>query len=442
MPSRGPRLGRRWLIVVAVAVLAVGAVVGVVAGECALERLPSEHCRSRRRRTRRRPPRRRPGRPRASSGRRSCGRCSATTPPARGRSPASRTCTRRSRRGWRFGGNALLEFPPVIYGNTLYFEDDGATAKAVDCRERQATLVDASGNAVGRLAGDRRASPRLLIVPTLADTGNSPGNGRIAALSMRTGHVVWSRPLPSGSESSPIVWGDSVYFGDQAGTLYALNVKNGRVRWSYQASGAIKGGPALVGGILYFGDYAGRAYAIRASNGHQMWAVSTERLRFRVRFRELLLDAGRRLRPGLHGQHRRVRVLVRGRQRRRSRGRRTRVPTCMRRRPSPTSRDLARASSSAPTTATSTRSTPARAQSSGPTRPAGGSRARRRSSTASSTTRTSAPRRPTGLDARTGTQVFSFNDGAFTPVVADPNAIFLGGYDVLYELLPRQSAKR
>jgi hypothetical protein len=43
----------------------------------------------------------------------------------------------------------------------------------------------------------------------------------------------------------------------------------------------------------------------------------------------------------------------------------------------------------------------------------------------------------TGLDARTGRVRFSFNDGAFSPVVADPSHIYLSGGYALYELLPQ-----
>ena len=33
--------------------------------------------------------------------------------------------------GWRFNDGALLEFPPVIYDNTLYFEDANGWASAL-----------------------------------------------------------------------------------------------------------------------------------------------------------------------------------------------------------------------------------------------------------------------------------------------------------------------
>jgi outer membrane protein assembly factor BamB len=186
--------------------------------------------------------------------------------------------------GWRFFDGSLLEFSPIIYQTTLYVLDDSGSLKAVN------TLT-------GRLRWQRRvgtlaaaspvAAPRehLVLVPVLSASPPaggkvSPGNGRFVAVSMRTGRIVWSRPIAAGTESSPIIRGNTVYFGDQGGTLHALRVGDGHQFWTYHASGAIKGAPALVDGVLYFGDYAGRAYAVRASSGTQVWAVGTSGARF------------------------------------------------------------------------------------------------------------------------------------------------------------------
>ena len=88
----------------------------------------------------------------------------------------------------------------------------------------------------------------------------------------------------------------------------------------------------------------------------------------------------------------------------------------------------ARPCTSAPTTATSTPSTPARARFAGVTRPAAGSLARRRSSATSSTTPTSARRPPPASTSARVSKVFAFSDGAFNPVIADPGAIYMVGY--------------
>jgi outer membrane protein assembly factor BamB len=181
--------------------------------------------------------------------------------------------------GWRFQDYALLEFPPVIYQDALYLIDDDGSAKALDKRtgrklwETKVGTLAAASPALGISQGLMYVT--LLSRNASAVRTQAPGNGVIAALSMKTGHIVWSKALPAGSESSPLAWGNAVYFGDQAGTVYSLNATTGQVNWTYHASGPVKGGPALSNGILYFGDYAGRAYAVDAANGHRIWAVNT-----------------------------------------------------------------------------------------------------------------------------------------------------------------------
>jgi outer membrane protein assembly factor BamB len=181
--------------------------------------------------------------------------------------------------GWRFQDYALLEFPPVISQDTLYLIDDDGSAKALDKRtgrklwETKVGTLAAASPALGVGQG-------LMYVALLSTNANAvqtqlPGNGVLAALSMKTGRIVWSKPIKPGTESSPIAWGSAVYFGDQAGTVYSLDATTGHVNWTYHASGAVKGGPTLSRGVLYFGDYSGRAYAVNAATGHQIWAVNT-----------------------------------------------------------------------------------------------------------------------------------------------------------------------
>jgi outer membrane protein assembly factor BamB len=338
--------------------------------------------------------------------------------------------------GWRFGGNALIEFPPVIFGHTLFFMDDGATAKAVDTitgHQLWAThlgTLSAASPAIGVHAGQR-----LLFVPTLSTSGSSPGNGRIVALSMLTGHVVWSHDLPSGSESSPLVWNDSLYFGDQAGTVFSMNTGTGHVNWTYQASGPVKAGPALVDGTLYFGDYDGRAYAVNAATGHQVWAVSTDGASFGFGsgnfYSTPAVAFGRVYMGNTDG---RVYSFAAG------------------------TGQLAWATS----TGAYVYSAPAVADvpGLGPTVFIGSyngtfyafnaqSGAVRWSHDAGGRISGSptvvggvvyysdlGSKTTTGLDVHTGDVVFTFPDGAFTPIVADYSDLYLSGYNTLYQLLP------
>lgn len=181
--------------------------------------------------------------------------------------------------GWKFQDYVLVELPPVMYRNTLYLIDNYGSAKAIDAQTGQ-KLWETKAGTLAAASPALDVKDGLVIMPLLSITPSAtqtqtPGNGRIVALSMSTGRVVWSRPVSPGSESSPLVWKGLVFFGDQGGTVYGLRAKTGATAWTYHAAGAVKGGPSLANGVLYFGDYAGRAYALHARTGQQIWAVST-----------------------------------------------------------------------------------------------------------------------------------------------------------------------
>ena len=342
--------------------------------------------------------------------------------------------------GWRFQDYALLEFPPVIYGSRLYLIDDDGSAKALDARtghkiwERKLGTLAAASPAIGVHQG--LVFVGLLSTDRNAAQSQNPGNGVFAALSMKTGRVVWSRRISSGTESSPIAWGNTVYFGDQGGTLYALRARDGRVRWTYHASGAVKGGPALVDRTLYFGDYAGRAYALNAANGHEVWAVTTAGAHFgfgsgqfyatpAVAFGRVYLGNtdGRvysfAARTGELAWATGTGAYVYG------------------------SAAVSAIPGLGPTVYVGSYdgnmyAFDARSGAVRWTHSAGG-----KISGAGTIVNgvlyfsDLGARNTQGLDVRTGREVFSFPDGAFNPVIADNGAIYLAGYSMLYQMLPR-----
>jgi outer membrane protein assembly factor BamB len=338
--------------------------------------------------------------------------------------------------GWTYNDGALLEFPPVIYHQVMFLIDDDASAKAIDVNTSKATWQ--------RKLGMLAASPVVagkqgeVLMPTLSTHGHSPGSGSFYALSMKTGKIIWRRPVGAGSETSPIVSGRTVYYGDGAGNLYARDVINGHLDWAYHAAGAIKGGPALVGGVLYFGDYAGRAYAVRASDGHQIWAVSTDGAHFgfgsgqfyttpAVAFGRVYMGntdgfvysfgaANGKLAWATHtGAY----VYA--------------------------SAAVADPKGIGPTVYVGSydKNFYAFNAQSGAVRwkHAAGGRISGSATVIGNIVYYAnlATKTTTGLDDATGKQVFSFKDGAFTPVIADYHAIYLVGYGEIYQMLPAQS---
>jgi outer membrane protein assembly factor BamB len=342
--------------------------------------------------------------------------------------------------GWSYHGQALLEFPPSIDGNRMFFLDDDGTARALDVHNgkilwhRQVGTLAAATPAVDVKDG-------LVLMPTLSDTSHSPGNGRFIALSLKTGKIKWSHGLASGSESSPIVHDGIVYFGDSGGTLYALNARTGHVKWTFHASGAIKGGPALWHGNLYFGVYGGRAYGVRAANGHQLWAASTSGAHFGLGsgnfYATPAVAYGRVYIGNTDG-----RVYSFG------------------------ARNGALAWATSTGNYVYAAAAVADPKGVGPTvyvgsydgdfyafdaksgairwKHPGGGRISGSATVIGNIVYFAGldSRRTYGLNVRTGAQRFSFGDGAFTPVVADEHAIYLIGYGSIYQELPGAAKKK
>ena len=177
------------------------------------------------------------------------------------------------RRKWRRRAPALLEFPPVIARGLILQLADNGELRAMD-KDSGETRWKRN---LGRLSASTPAIDGGRVFATILATSSGSSRGRIVALRLRDGKILWSHTLSSRSESSPLVADGKVYFGTEGGTVHALRARGGAAVWTYRASGAVKGSPTLSGGVLYFGDYSGRVHAIRALNGRRVWTVAPAR---------------------------------------------------------------------------------------------------------------------------------------------------------------------
>ena len=331
--------------------------------------------------------------------------------------------------GWRFQDWALLEFPPVIYDNTLYFEDYTGSAKAVSSITGHVIWQRKLGTLAAASPGlDIRH--RLVFFSLLSTTPGARvgGSGRVVAVSMKTGRTVWSRPLAGGSESSPLVHGLSVFLGDQGGRVYSLRTYDGHLNWSFGASGAVKGGVALAHGTIYFGDYGGHVYAVNAANGHERWSAgpggsfySTPAVAF-----------GRVYLGNTNGD---VYALWAA-----SGARSWTASTGAYVYSSPAAANVHGLGPTVFIGSYDGHEYAFNARSGGVrwSHPAGGR------IDGSATVLDNVvyyadlgARTTAGLNARTGRQVFSFPDGEFNPVITDGKVVFLIGYSMIYQMLPR-----
>lgn len=126
-------------------------------------------------------------------------------------------------------------------------------------------------------------------------------NGMLTALDVKTGQILWQRPLndgldgeigPGGSWGNPTVANGVVYLGisDSKGTIAAYDATTGELKFKYHQtvmnngnevkSGSNEGGPAVVDGVVYWGLGAGTFGAFPSDNqinfknrGHRVLAL-------------------------------------------------------------------------------------------------------------------------------------------------------------------------
>lgn len=172
------------------------------------------------------------------------------------------------KRLWVNNAHTLLEFPPVISGDHIFQLGDDGVISAIN----KHTGHPFWKRSLGHLSAASPAAVGKVVYATVLARGGGSENGRVLALSYATGATLWSRDLPSRSESSPLVDQGKLLFGSQNGTVYALSAHNGSVLWTYHAAGAVKASPTLSGGVLYFGDYSGHVQAISERTGRRLWS--------------------------------------------------------------------------------------------------------------------------------------------------------------------------
>jgi outer membrane protein assembly factor BamB len=110
-------------------------------------------------------------------------------------------------------------------------------------------------------------------------------NGQLLSVDRVTGKQQWSyRSIEStnpndfapGFKAAPTVSLDTVYVGDEEGTLHAVDRRNGKVKWKFVTGNEIAGSVALVGENIIFGSHDSFLYCLKAADHSVVWKFQTE----------------------------------------------------------------------------------------------------------------------------------------------------------------------
>ena len=178
---------------------------------------------------------------------------------------------------WFFRARTLVEFPPAIGYGRLYFTNNYGRLYAVNAKTGKRAWKKDSGRCV---ASSPAVWEHLVIQTYLAkhpcNRGNQKGlTGLVIARFAGFGQFRWQARIAP-SESSPVVVDRVVYLGDWSGRVYALYAATGKLKWSFKTKDKIKGGVTVSGNRVFVGSYDHHLYALNRATGKLLWRASAQ----------------------------------------------------------------------------------------------------------------------------------------------------------------------
>jgi outer membrane protein assembly factor BamB len=85
---------------------------------------------------------------------------------------------------------------------------------------------------------------------------------RVVALDPASGTPLWELPVRSRAESSPVIAGNTAFFGTVRGRLQAIDMATGKETWNNEVGGRFTASPAISDGRIVIGNEDGVLYCI------------------------------------------------------------------------------------------------------------------------------------------------------------------------------------
>lgn len=89
-------------------------------------------------------------------------------------------------------------------------------------------------------------------------------------------NLIWKFKTAGPINSSPVVYGNTVYIGSDDFKLYALNADTWGVKWEFKTGGKITTAPTVYRGIVYFSSRDLKVYALDAKTGKKKWETQVD----------------------------------------------------------------------------------------------------------------------------------------------------------------------
>lgn len=168
-----------------------------------------------------------------------------------------------------FEAGKALWSSPLVVGDTVFLASLDHHLYAIDLdtgrerwsRDLGAAIVDTPTLwedllVLGTLGGE------VYVVNTTSGRDKFPPLDKVESVEIQS---VWGNPVVDQGIAT---------FGDVSGKVFALDLSNGRVIWSTTLEGAIAASPVLVDGVAYFVTKEGTMHAFEIESGNTFWSTS------------------------------------------------------------------------------------------------------------------------------------------------------------------------
>lgn len=141
---------------------------------------------------------------------------------------------------------------PAVAGSHVFVATQGSQVIAIDWTTGEAAWVFEDGD---------RQFP-FLSSPAVGEKHVVVGgrDRRLRALDRSTGRIEWTYVARRKIDASPVIVGERVFCADDNGELAAVSLKSGEVLWKYESGSAFVASPAVGEGCLVIGSADGVLY--------------------------------------------------------------------------------------------------------------------------------------------------------------------------------------
>ncbi len=175
------------------------------------------------------------------------------------------------RRLWTAKAEGLIEFPPVVAYGRVYLAQEFGRFFAYDAKTGKRLWRKKFGHcAASSPTVDKGVVYQAYMQPFPCSRGDRNARGFVVAMDAKTGKERW-RVWFGAVESSLLLVKGVLYFGSWDHHVYALNAKTHKVLWSYATDAEVNTSAAYASGTVYIATDGGTLYALNARTGKLRW---------------------------------------------------------------------------------------------------------------------------------------------------------------------------